>query len=160
MNAEVFDKIQEWYFLYDPDAVCYIEKYDGEGYKIEEIDGDYCHGCAKEKAKELDKKCRGCVYHEVCEESSPENDHLAYCSECGCLLNASLITCELAEDDINDLVEDLHNIKQFDELQGELSWKIWQFFTDEEEFRKLFPKQMKYISRRLTNLYKKSKHED
>ena len=159
MNTEVLDKIRDWYFLHDPEAVCYIEKYDNEGFMVEEIDGDYCDGCAMKKAEQLDKECGGGVYHEVHEESSPENDHLAYCSECGCLLNASLITGEFAEDDINELVEDLHNVKQFDDVQGELAWKIWQFFTDEDEFRKLFPKQMKYISRRLTNLYKKSEND-
>ena len=36
----------------DPESVCYIEKHDGEGYKVEEIDGDYCHLCATEKAKD------------------------------------------------------------------------------------------------------------
>jgi len=148
MKTEVLDKIREWYFLHDPEEVCYIEKYDNEGYMIEEIDGDYCYGCAKEKAEQLDKECGGGVYHEVHKESLPENDHLAYCTDCGCLLNASLITSEL------------HNVKQFDDVQGELAWKIWQFFTDEDEFRKLFPKQMKYISRRLNNLYNKSYKED
>ena len=54
LSEEIRDQI--WRMASDPEAVHYIEKYDGEGYKVEEIDGDYCHGCAADKARELDKE--------------------------------------------------------------------------------------------------------
>ena len=139
----------------DPEAVCYIEKHDGEGYKVEEIDGDYCHACATQKAKELDKEAGGKYYHQVYEESSPEDDCFRHCEECGCLLNSALIVSSLNEDDFNYIVDDLKRAKTFDDIKGDLAWKIDQVLSSEDEACELFPKQMKYIGRRLTNLYKK-----
>ena len=139
----------------DPEAVCYIEKHDGEGYKVEEIDGDYCHLCATQKAKQLDKEAGGKYYHQVYEETSPEDDSFRYCEECGCLLNAALIVSSWNEDDFNYIVDELKRAKTFDDIKGDLAWMIDQVLSSEDEACELFPKQMKYIVRRLTNLYKK-----
>ena len=153
LSEEIRDKI--WRMASDPEAVHYIGKYDGEGYKVEEIDGDYCHGCAAEKARELDKEAGGKYYHQVYEETSPEDDRFRYCEECGCLLNAALIVSSWNEDDFNYIVDDLKRAKTFDDIKGDLAWKIDQVLDSEDEACELFPKQMKYIGRRLTNLYKK-----
>lgn len=144
-----------WQIASDPEAVCYIEKHDGEGFKVEEIDGDYCHACAVQKAKELDKEDGGMYYHQVYEETSPEDDSFRYCEECGCLLNAALIVSSWNEDDFNYIVDNLKEAKTFDDIKGDLAWKIDQVLDSEDEACELFPKQMKYIGRRLTNLYKK-----
>lgn len=159
-KKEAFDKLSEWYYSYDPEAVCYIQRYDEDDEYVGELDGDFCEGCAERKAKELDDECHGKYIHRVCTESSPENCYFSYCQECGCLLNAALYSTDLAEDDIDELVEDLRKIKAFDELKGELSWKIWQFFYDEQKFKKWFPKQMNYLSRRIIILYKKYDGEE
>jgi len=144
-----------WHMASDPEAVCYIEKHDGEGFKVEEIDGDYCHACATQKAKELDKKDGGKYYHQVYEETSPEDDSFRYCEECGCLLNAALIVSSWNEDDFNYIVDDLKEVKTFDDIKGDLAWRIDRVLDSEDEACELFPKQMRYIGRRLTNLYKK-----
>ena len=139
----------------DPETVCYIEKHDGEGFKVEEIDGDYCHACATQKAKELDKEDGGKYYHQVYEGISPEDDCFRHCEECGCLLNTALIVSSWNEDDFNHIVDDLKEAKTFDDIKGDLAWKIDQVLSSEDEACELFPKQMRYIGRRLTNLYKK-----
>lgn len=144
-----------WHVASDQEAVCYIEKHDGEGVKVEEIDGDYCHLCATQKAKQLDKEAGGKYYHQVYEETSPEDDSFRYCEECGCLLNAALIVSSWNEDDFNYIVDDLKRAKTFDDIKGNLAWMIDQVLSSEDEACELFPKQMKYIGRRLTNLYKK-----
>ena len=141
-----------------PESVCYIEKHDGEGFKVEEIDGDYCHACATQKAKELDKEDGGKYYHQVYEETSPEDDCFRHCEECGRLLNAALIVSSWNEDDFNYIVDDLKRLKTFDDIKGDLAWKIDQVLSSEDEACELFPKQMQYIGRRLTNLYKKKEN--
>ena len=156
LSEEIRDKI--WRMASDPEAVCYIEKHDGEGFKVEEIDGDYCHLCATQKAKQLDKEAGGKYYHQVYEETSPEDDSFRYCEECGCLLNAALIVSSWNEDDFNYIVDDLKRAKTFDDINGDLAWMIDQVLSSEDEACELFPKQMKYIARRLTNLYKKTNH--
>ena len=153
LSEEIRDQI--WRMASDPEAVHYIEKYDGEGYKVEEIDGDYCHGCAADKARELDKEDGGKYYHEVHEETSPESEDFKCCSECGCLLNAALIMGEYSEDCMIYVADDLKRVKTFDDIKGDLAWRIDQILDSEDEARELFPKQMNYIVRRLTNLYKK-----
>lgn len=144
-----------WHVASDPEAVCYIEKHDGEGFKVYEIDGDYCHLCATQKAKQLDEEAGGKYYHQVYEETSPEDDSFRYCEECGCLLNAALIVSSWNEDDFNYIVDDLKRAKTFNDIKGDLAWMIDQVLSSEDEACELFPKQMKYIGRRLTNLYKK-----
>ena len=156
LSEEIRDKI--WRMASYPEAVCYIEKHDGEGFKVEEIDGDYCHLCATQKAKQLDKEAGGKYYHQVYEETSPEDDSFRYCEECGCLLNAALIVSSWNEDDFNYIVDDLKRAKTFDDIKGDLAWMIDQVLSSEDEACELFPKQMKYIARRLTNLYKKTNH--
>ena len=156
LSEEIRDKI--WRMASDPEAVCYIEKHDCEGFKVEEIDGDYCHLCATQKAKQLDKEAGGKYYHQVYEETSPEDDSFRYCEECGCLLNAALIVSSWNEDDFNYIVDDLKRAKTFDDIKGDLAWMIDQVLSSEDEACELFPKQMKYIARRLTNLYKKTNH--
>lgn len=153
LSEEIRDEI--WRMASDPESVCYIEKCDGEGFKVEEIDGDYCHLCATEKAKELDKEDGGKYYHQVYEETSPESDSFRHCEECGCLLNAALIVSSWNEDDFNYIVDDLKQAKSFDDIKGDIAWKIDQILDSEDEACELFPKQMRYIGRRLTNLYKK-----
>ena len=143
-----------WRMASTPESVCYIEKHDGEGFKVEEIGGDYCHLCATNKARELDKEDGGKYYHQVYEETSPENEEFRYCEECGCLLDAALIMTDYAEDCMTDIVNDLRNAKSFSDIKGSLAWRIDRVLDDEDEACKLFPKQMKYIGRRLTNLYK------
>lgn len=142
-----------------PESVCYIEKHDGEGFKVEEIDGDYCHLCATNKARELDKEDGGKYYHQVYKETSPENEEFRYCEECGCLLDAALIMTDYAEDCITDIVNDLHNAKSFSDIKGSLAWRIDRVLDNEDEACKLFPKQMNYIGRRLGNLYNKHKED-
>lgn len=142
-----------------PESVCYIEKHDGEGFKAGEIDGDYCHACATMKARELDREDGGSHYHQVYEESMPESEYFKYCSDCGCHLNAALIMNEFAEDSVQCVVDDLHDIKAFADIRGYLAWRIEQLLGSEEDACRLFPKQMTYIGRRLTNLYKKQKEE-
>ena len=148
-----------WQLSETPASVCYIEKHNGEGFKVEEIDGDYCHGCATKKAGELDKEDGGAYYHQVYEESMPESEGFKCCSECGCLLDATLIMNEFAEDSVQGVVDDLHDVKAFADIRGGLAWRIEQILSSEEEACTLFPKQMTYIGRRLTNLYKKHKEE-
>ena len=122
---------------------------------MEERVGVYCHLCATEKAKELDKEDGGKYYHQVYEETSPERDSFKHCEECGCLLNAALIVSSWNEDDFNYIVDDLKQAKSFDDINGDIAWKIDQILGSEDEACELFPKQMRYIGRRLTNLYKK-----
>lgn len=153
LSEEIRDEI--WRMASDPESVCYIEKHDGEGFKVEEIDGDYCHLCATQKAKQLDKEAGGKYYHQVYEETSPEDDNFRYCEECGCLLNAALIVSSWNEDDFNYIVDDMKRAKTFDDIKGDLAWMIDQVLSSEDEACELFPKQMRYIGRRLTNLYKK-----
>ena len=152
-HEQMIESIRKMYYNYDPEEVCYINKMDGEGYKIEEIDGDYCHACATSKAKELDEECGGSCYHEVCVETMPENDHIAYCSDCGCMLNASLIVCELAEDDLDDCIEDVKKAEKWEDIAEELGWRLYCFFGEEETAKELFPKKMATLSRRLTLLF-------
>lgn len=156
IKEKAIEKIREWYYSYDPEPVNYIQKYDNEDEYIEEIDGDYCEHCAEIKAKELDEECNGEFHHVVCEESMPENCHLSTCSECGCLLNAELITSDFADEDLKDVVYDLKGIKTFDELQGEFAWRLFQFLYNEKEYKKIFPKEMRYVSTKITDLYKKT----
>lgn len=156
IKEKAFEKIREWYYSYDPEPVYYIQRYDNEDEYDEEIDGDYCERCAEIKAKELDEECNGEYHHEVCEESMPENCYFSHCSECGCLLNADLIVSEFADEELKDVVYDLKGIKTFDEIKGELAWKLHQFLFNEKESKALFPKEMKYISQRITDLYKKT----
>ena len=145
-----------WEISEEPESVCYIEKHDGEGFKVEEIDGDYCHACAERKAKQLDSEAGGKYYHQVYEEAMPENEEFSHCSECGCPLDASLIVNEFAEDGIQDVVEELRTTKAFADIKGYLAWRIEQLLgCNEEESYQLFPKQMNYIARRLNHLYKK-----
>lgn len=161
LKEKALDLISHWFYYYDPEPVNYIQRYDLHGNYIVEIDGDYCEKCANEKAKKLDIEHKNEYVHEVCVESMPENCYFSYCEECGCLLNADLITSDFAEDDINDLVDDLKTrVKTFEDLEGKYAWKIWQFFCSEHNFKKLFPKQMSYISRRITNLYKKMEEKN
>lgn len=148
-----------WRMASDPESVCYIEKHDGEGFKVEEIDGDYCHLCATEKAMELDKENDGKYYHQVYEETSPENEEFRYCEECGCLLNAALVMTDYAEDCITDIVNDLRKTKSFSDIKENLAWRIDRVLDNEDEAYKLFPKQMKNIARRLTHLYNKHKED-
>lgn len=149
-----------WQMASDPESVCYIEKHDGEGFKVKEIDGDYCHLCATIKAKEIDKEDGGAYYHQVYEETSPENEQFSHCSECGCPLNAALIVNEFAEDSIQDVADELRNVKTFADINGYLAWRIEQLLGgNEEEACGLFPKQMNYIGRRLTSLYKRQKED-
>lgn len=141
-----------------PESVYFIEKHDGEGFKIEEIDGDYCYACAEKKAKQLDSESGGKYYHPIYEESLPEREHFCCCTECGCPLDASLVVNEFVEDDIQDVVDKLRSIKTFADIKGYLAWCIGQLFgCNEKESYQLFPKQMNYIGRRLTSLYKKQK---
>ena len=123
----------------DPESVCYIEKHDGEGFKVEEIDGDYCHLCATIKAKKLDKEDGGKYYHQVYEETSPENEEFRYCDECGCLLDAALIMTELAEDCVTDIVNDLRNAKSFSDIKGSLAWRIDGYSTTRMKPVSCFP---------------------
>lgn len=147
-----------WQLSETPASVCYIEKHNGEGFKVEEIDGDYCHACATKKASELDEEGGGAYYHQVYEESMPENEQFSHCSECGCLLDAALIVNEFAEDSIQDVADELRNVKTFADINGYLAWRIEQLLgCNEEDACGLFPKQMSYIGRRLTSLYKKQK---
>lgn len=155
IKEKAIEKIREWYYSYEPEPVCYIQRYDEDEEYVGEMDGDFCERCAEIKAQEMDDDCHGKYTHRVCEETMPENCYFSHCSDCGCLLNAEIITGDLAEEDIDDLVYDLHSVKTFDELKGEISWKIFQFLCNEKEFKELFPKQMTYISRRIINLYKK-----
>lgn len=74
-----------------------------------------------------------------------------------CLLNAALIVSSWNEDDINCIVEDLKQVKSFEDIKGDLAWKIDQVLDSEDEACELFPKQMKYIGRRLSNLYNKER---
>jgi len=148
-----------WRMSETPESVCYIEKHNGEGFKVEEIDGDYCHACATKKAKELDKEAGGAYYHQVYEESMPEDEYFKCCAECGCRLDAALIMNELAEDSVQGVVDDLHDIKAFSDIKGDLAWRIEQILSSEEDTCNLFPKQMTYIGRRMTNLYKKRKED-
>ncbi len=142
----------------NPMEVCYIVRYDGEGYKVEEIDGNYCHGCAAEKARRLDKELGGSYYHQVHEETSPEADYFECYEECGCQLNAELIMCECAEASVNGVVADITRANSFNDLKGDAAWRIEQVLCDESEARTLFPKQMRYIDRRLANLYTKTQN--
>jgi len=158
IKEQMKDAIYKMAWHYDPEAVCYIEQQDNQGYKIQEIDGDYCERCAKEKAARLDKEYGGSLYHKVYEETMPESDSFSYCSECGCLLNASMIisvSCSV-EEELDYIVDELHNVKQWDDITGELAWKIKQFFDGFELADDYFHRQMTYVTRRLSNLYKKS----
>lgn len=155
-TEKALEKIIDFYYSHDPEAVYYIEQIDGEGYKVQEIDGDYCYSCAVEKAKELDIVHGGIFVHQVCEESSPEDCYFRTCENCGCLLNSSLIASDYAEDDINDIVDDLKNVKAFEDITPELGWKIAQFTIREDDFKPIFPNQMDYIDCRITKLYRKS----
>ena len=147
-----------WRLSEQPESVCYIEKHDGNGFMVEEIDGDYCYACAEKKAKQLDSESGGKYHHEVYEESMPENEQFSHCSECGCALNADLIVNEFAEDGIQDVVDELRDVKTFADINGYLAWRICQLLgCNEGDSYRLFPKQMNYIGRRLTNLYKKTK---
>ena len=149
-----------WKRSEQPESVCYIEKHDRKGFMVEEIDGDYCHACAEKKARQLDIEAGGKYHHEVYEESLPENEEFSHCSECGCPLNAALIVNEFAEDSIQDVADELHNVKTFADINGYLAWRIGQLLgCNEEEACGLFPKQMNYIGRRLTSLYKKQKED-
>ena len=49
----------------------------------------------------------------------------------------------------------MKQVKSFEDIKGDLAWKIDQVLESEDEACELFPKQMKYIARRLTSLYKK-----
>lgn len=140
-----------------PESVCYIEKHDGDGFKVEEIDGDYCHACATMKARELDKEDGGMYHHQVYQETMPETEDFKCCAECGCHLDAALIMNEFAEDSVQNVVDDLRGIKAFTDIKGDLAWRIEQILDSEEEACELFPKQMNYIGRRLKNLYKRQK---
>jgi hypothetical protein len=147
-----------WRLSEQPESVCYIEKHDREGFMVEEIDGDYCHACAEKKAMQLDSEAGGKYHYEVYEESLPENEEFSYCSECGCPLDATLIMSELAEDGIQDVVEELRTTKAFADIKGYLSWRICQLLGwNEKATYQLFPKQMNYIAGRLNHLYKKQK---
>ena len=152
-------KKEIWRMASTPESVCYIEKHDGEGFKVEEIDGDYCHLCATKKAHELDKENGGKYYHQVYQETSPENEEFRYCEECGCLLDAALVMTDYAEDCITDIVNDLRNAKSFSDIKGNLAWRIDRVLDNEDEACELFPKQMNYIGRRLSNLYKRHKED-
>ena len=155
-TEKALEKISDFYYSHDPEAVHYIEQIDGEGYKVQEIDGSYCHSCAIEKAKALDIEHDGKFVHQVYEESSPEDCYFRTCENCGCLLNSSLIASDLAEDDINDIVDELKKAKSFEDITPELGWKMAQFTINEDDFKPIFPKQMGYIVRKLANLYKKN----
>lgn len=149
-----------WLLSEAPASVCYIEKHNGEGFKVEEIDGDYCHACATKKVSELDEEGGGAYYHQVYEESMPEDEQFSHCSECGCPLDAALIVSEFAEDSIQDVADELRGMKTFADINGYLAWRIEQLLgCNEEEACGLFPKQMNYIGRRLTSLYKKQKED-
>lgn len=156
-HDQMIDALLTGYYRYDPDAVCYIVRYDGEGNKVKEIDGSYCHGCATTKSFELDRECGGMYYHEVCEESSPEDGCFMHCAECGCLLNAALVTQYLDEDDLDWVTEDLKGIKEWDAISGELKWRLYSILCDEETVKTQYPKKIASLTRRLTTLFKKSK---
>jgi len=159
MNLSEEIRKEIWQMASDPESVCYIEKHDGDGFKVEEIDGDYCHLCATIKAKELDKEDGGKYYHQVYEETSPESEEFRYCNECGCLLDAALIMTDYAEDCVTDIADNLRNAKSFSDINGSLAWRIDRVLDNEDEACELFPNQMKYIGRRLSNLYKKHKED-
>lgn len=144
-----------WRMESAPEAVCYIEKHDGNGFMVEEIDGDFCYACATQKAKELDKEDGGKYYHQVYEESFPEDNYFRCCNECGCLLNSNLLVDDWCSEEIDYIVDDLKKTKTFDDIDESFAWRINQVLCSEEEACEFFPKQMNYISRRLTNLYKK-----
>ena len=156
MTEEIYNAIRDMAFVNDPESVCYIDEEDGEGYHVQEMDGDWCHGCATEEARRLDEECGGKYVHVVREETMPEHEGFAYCSNCGCLLDATVIVNQFAEDGINVIVEDLKKADRWGDVTGELAWKIWEFFKSDYETKRLFPKQRTYIRRRLTNLYNKN----
>ena len=156
-------RIEIWRLASDPVSVCYIEKHDGEGFKVEEIGGDYCHLCATIKAKYLDKEDGGKYYHQVYEETSPESDHFSHCAECGCLLNAAPIVRSWNEDDINCIVEDLKQVKSFEDIKGDLAWKIDQVLDSEAEAARKFKQHetalVRMINRNLEYLQPKIKED-
>ena len=39
----MIEALRNMYYNYSPSELCYIKKIDGEGYAIEEVDGDCCH---------------------------------------------------------------------------------------------------------------------
>lgn len=156
-HEQMIDALRTRHWQHDPEAVCYIRRMDGEGFQVEEIDGSYCHRCATEKARELDKECGGVYYHEVCEESSPEDDCFMHCAECGCLLDAALITMHLDEDDLDWVIEDLKDVKEWECIPDELAWRLYSILQDEEDVKQQYPKKIGSLTRKLTTMFKKSK---
>lgn len=155
IKEQMIEALREMYYGHDPKPVCYIDKTDNQGYHIEEIDGDWCYGCAIRKANELDIEGGGSHYHEVHVESMPENDHFSYCQDCGCLLDASLVIGYGMEDDLDCIIENMKTIKRWEDITDEMGWKLYNIIG-EEESRELFPKKIAILTRKLTNLFKKA----
>ena len=155
-HEQMIDALRILYWHHDPEAVFYINRMDGEGFKVEEVDGDFCPACAREKARELDKECGGKYCHEVCEESAPEDNYFRHCQECGCLLNSALITDNIDEDDIDCVIEDLKDVKEWASITGNLAWRLYSILQDEDTVKQQYPKKTASLTRRLTTLFKKT----
>ena len=155
VKQQVESKINELAFLYDEEPVCYIEQHDDQGSKVREIDGSYCRRCANEMSHKLDEEHGGAVYHQVCEESMPENEGFSHCAECGCLLGAALILSFDAEDDLDEIITQLREAKDFSDITSEMAWRINQFLRQSESYTR-FKNKMAYVDRRLITLFKKS----
>lgn len=135
----------------EPEYLCYIV--DDDFCQVDDLEGDYCPRCAEVEAKRLEAESGGEEHYHVVEESSPERDYFAHCEKCGCPLYADFIVSEWNFYAIDDIADDLRQVKTFADIDGTLAWRVDQLFAVEEKARSLFPKQMNYISRRITNLY-------
>lgn len=151
-NEKIFDFLEELAEKCEVSRVCYVRKYDNDGYPIEDIGEDYCEDCIDEVIEKYNKEDERYNYdYEI--ESSPEDNYFRSCDCCGKMLDSQIIISEFCYEEINYIIDDLSVIDTFDAITPNLAWRIVSVFNEEEEMKEYHNDKREKILNLLENLW-------
>ena len=155
MNKEkIFDLLEELAEKCETSRVCYIRKYDKDGYCVEDTGEDFCEDCIDEVIEEYNKEDERYHYeYEI--ESSPEDSYFRSCDRCGKMLDSSIIISKYDDDEINYIIEDLSVIETFDDITPNLAWRIVSVFDEEKKMKEYYNDKREKILNLLEKLFEK-----
>lgn len=152
IKEEIINKLDKKANNISANRVCYIRKYDKDGYPLEDMGMDYCEDCVGKAIEDFEKEEPEYKFeYEI--ETSPEDNYFRVCESCGKQLDHGLIDNEFSEDALKDVLSDLNNIKDFNSIDNGLAFCICEILDECVRFREIFPDLVNKIEGRLTELY-------
>ena len=153
-REKIFDLLEELAEKCETSRVCYVRKYDEDGYYVEDTGENFCEDCIDEVIEEYNKEDERYHYeYEI--ESSPEDNYFRSCDHCGKMLDCGIVLYEYDSEEIDYIIDDLSNIETFDDIDFNLAWRIVSVFDEEEEMEEYYNDKREKILNLLENLFEK-----